>query len=186
MGLGNPGPRYERTRHNIGFMAIDAIAARLGVSAWRSKHDAWIAHVPSANMLLIKPQTFMNESGRAVAPIAAWWKVSRPCVLVVYDDLDLPFGRLRLRRDGSSGGHNGMKSLITQLGGQDFPRLRIGIGRGGGEREAIDHVLSPFSLDEEKRLSPIIAAAADGAEHWLNKGVEAAVPLVNGWSETVL
>ena len=109
----------------------------------------------------------MNASGEAVAPIAARRKTARPYILVVYDDLDIPFGRLRMRQDGSAGGHNGMKSLIHSLGGQDFPRLRIGIGRG--EREAIDHVLSPFTPEEFDRLNEIIAAAADGVEQWLTR-----------------
>jgi peptidyl-tRNA hydrolase, PTH1 family len=153
-------------------MIIDETAHRFGVETWKSKHNALVAPITTRNLLLVKPQTFMNASGEAVAPIAAWWKTPHASILVIYDDLDLPFGRLRIRRDGSSGGHNGVKSLIACLGGQDFPRLRIGVGRG--EREAIDHVLTPFNPDENTRLAELIHAAADGVEGWLARGMAAA------------
>jgi len=159
-------------------MVLDEAARRFGATEWKNKHDALISAVPSRNLLLVKPQTFMNASGDAVASIATWRKTLRPSILVVYDDLDIPFGRLRLRQGGSAGGHNGMKSLIERLGGQDFPRLRIGIGRG--EREAIDHVLSPFKPDEFELLARIIAAAADGVEQWLTGDFQTAASSVNG------
>jgi len=161
-------------------MVVDEVARRLGVSSWKSKSQALQAHIAARNLVLVKPQTFMNASGEAVAPIAAWWKTPRPRILVVYDDLDLPLGRLRLRGAGSSGGHNGVKSLIAELGDDDFARLRIGIGRG---HEAIDHVLAPFDEAERQRLAPILAAAADGVEYWLAHGTQATVPQLNGWRE---
>lgn len=163
-------------------MVLDEAARRFGATEWKDKHKALISAVASRSILLVKPQTFMNTSGEAVASIAAWRKIPRPSILVVYDDLDIPFGRLRLRQDGSAGGHNGMKSLIECLGGQNFPRLRIGIGRG--EREAIDHVLSPFKSDEVERLSGIIAAAADGVEQWLTGDFQTAASSVNARRET--
>jgi PTH1 family peptidyl-tRNA hydrolase len=120
----------------------------------------------------------MNESGYPTRKIAAWWKTPRPEILVISDDLDLPFGKLRMRASGGSGGHNGLKSMIEELGGDDFPRLRVGIGRG---REAIDHVLAAFDSDETRRLEEIVAAAADGAIAWLDTGIIAATQLVNSW-----
>lgn len=161
-------------------MVADEVARRLGVHGWKNKSNAQQAHVAPRGVVLVKPQTFMNASGEAVAPIAAWWKTPRTGILVVYDDLDLPLGRLRLRAGGSSGGHNGMKSLIADLGGDDFPRLRIGIGRGS---EAIDHVLAPFDEAEMRRLQPILAAAAESVEHWLARGTDATIPFTNGWRE---
>jgi PTH1 family peptidyl-tRNA hydrolase len=163
-------------------MVLDETARRFGATERKSKHNALISVVTARDVVLVKPQTFMNASGEAVAPIAAWWKASRPSILVVYDDLDLPFGRMRMRQDGSAGGHNGVKSLIECLGGQDFPRLRIGIGRG--EHEAIDHVLSPFKPEEFKRLELVIAAAADGVEQWLAGNSSVATSSINGWRES--
>jgi PTH1 family peptidyl-tRNA hydrolase len=163
-------------------MVLDETARRFGATEWKGKHKALISAVASRGVVLVKPQTFMNDSGEAVASIAAWRKTPHSSILVVYDDLDIPFGRLRLRQDGSAGGHNGMKSLIECLGGQDFPRLRVGIGRG--ESEAIDHVLSPFKPDEVERLNDIIAAAADGVEQWLTGDFQAAASAVNARRET--
>jgi peptidyl-tRNA hydrolase, PTH1 family len=162
-------------------MVLDEAARRMGATPWKSKSQALIAAVAVRDLLLVKPQTFMNASGEAVASIAARQKTPRPSILVIYDDLDIPFGRLRMRKDGSAGGHNGMKSLIACLGGQDFPRLRIGIGRG--EHDAIDHVLSPFKPDESERLAGIIAAAADGAQQWLTNDFEKAASFVNARRE---
>jgi peptidyl-tRNA hydrolase, PTH1 family len=162
-------------------MVLDEAARRMGATAWKSNHQALIAAVAVRDLLLVKPQTFMNASGEAVASIAARQKTPRPSILVVYDDLDIPFGRLRMRQNGSAGGHNGMKSLLACLGGQDFPRLRIGIGRG--EREAIDHVLSPFKPDESERLAGIIAAAADGVQLWLTSDFQTAASFVNAQRE---
>ncbi|MBV9103900.1 MAG: aminoacyl-tRNA hydrolase [Candidatus Eremiobacteraeota bacterium] len=178
VGLGNPGPEYAGTRHNAGFMVVDEIAKRLGVTHWRKKDFARQAHVASKRVVLVEPITFMNNSGWPVRKIASWWKTPRPEILVISDDLDLPFGKLRLRANGSSGGHNGLKSLIDELGGQDFPRLRVGIGRG---REAIDHVLGDFHGDERETMQCVVDAASDGALLWLDGGIVPAMNAVNGW-----
>ena len=158
---------------------IDEIARRLGVERWRKKDGAEQAHVASASVVLVKPQSYMNESGGPIARVAAWWKGRPEDVLVVVDDLDLPFERLRMRANGGSGGHNGLKSVIEHLG-EDFPRLRIGIGRNA-EDDAIDRVLSHFSADEERRLVAVIEAAADGVMRWLESGVVDAMNYVNAW-----
>lgn len=129
-------------------------------------------------MVLVKPLSFMNDSGRPLGKIARWWKTQPDDVLVVVDDLDLPFGRLRMRENGSSGGHNGLKSIIEHFG-TAYPRLRVGIGRSGSE--AIDHVLSTFTPDEERRLGPVIDVAAEGVVRWLERGPVDAMNLVNAW-----
>jgi PTH1 family peptidyl-tRNA hydrolase len=179
VGIGNPGPRYERTRHNVGFMVVDEVARRLAVSSWKKKDYARQVHVAAKRVVLVEPLTGMNGSGYPVRKIAAWWKTSRPEILVVSDDLDLPVGKLRLRASGGSGGHNGLRSLIEELGGDDFPRLRVGIGRG---REAIDHVLSEFDEDELAKLGAIVDTAADGVTTWLDEGILPATQLVNSWA----
>jgi PTH1 family peptidyl-tRNA hydrolase len=159
-------------------MVADEIGRRFGVERWRKKDFALQAHVAAQRVVLVKPLSYMNESGYPVRKIAAWWKTPRPEILAISDDLDLPFGKLRMRAGGSSGGHNGLRSLIEELGGDDFPRLRVGIGRG---RDAIDHVLATFSGDETHRLAEIVAAAADGAVAWLDEGLVAATQFVNSW-----
>jgi PTH1 family peptidyl-tRNA hydrolase len=178
-GLGNPGRKYEWTRHNLGFRVVDEVARRFDVSRWRNKDGAQQAHVAAQSVVLLKPQSYMNESGRPIGRIAGWWKASPHDVLIVVDDLDLPFGRLRMRESGGSGGHNGLKSIIEYLG-EDFPRLRIGIGRGG-EDDAIDRVLSTFTPDEERRLAPILDVAAKGVLLWLERGAIDAINYVNAW-----
>ena len=177
-GLGNPGPSYERTRHNAGFRVLDEVARRLGVERWKSKSEALQAHVAPRSVVLVKPQSYMNESGRPVGIIAGWWKAAPPDVLVVSDDLDLPFGRLRMRASGGSGGHNGLKSIIEVLG-ESFPRLRLGIGRG--RSDTIDYVLSNFSVEEERALPQLIDVAADGVLRWLEHGPVDAIQYVNAW-----
>jgi PTH1 family peptidyl-tRNA hydrolase len=164
----------------VGFRVVDEVARRCGVSSWRNKDRALQANVPAKSLVLVKPQSYMNESGTPIGRIAGWWKSPPPAVLVVVDDLDLPFGKLRMRESGGSGGHNGLKSIIEVLG-EDFPRLRIGIGRGNDD--AIDHVLSSFSSDEERRLTKIVDAAADGVERWLDLGPVDAMNELNAWQE---
>jgi PTH1 family peptidyl-tRNA hydrolase len=157
-------------------MVVDEVAHRLNVTHWRKKDFALQAHVAAKRVVLVKPLTFMNGSGWPVVKIASWWKTPRVDVLVVSDDLDLPFGRIRLRAGGGSGGHNGLKSVIDELGGDDFPRLRVGIGRGVG---AVDHVLSTFDKEEREAITEVVAAAADGVLAWLNEGIVPAMNLVN-------
>jgi peptidyl-tRNA hydrolase, PTH1 family len=162
-------------------MVVDEVARRIGPVHWRKKDFARQAHVATQRLVLVEPLTFMNESGYSVRKIAAWWKTPRPEILVISDDLDLPFGRLRMRAGGGSGGHNGLKSLIEELGGDDFPRLRVGIGRGRETPEAIGHVLGSFRPEERAELDKVVAAAADGALRWLDRGVTEAMNLVNPW-----
>jgi PTH1 family peptidyl-tRNA hydrolase len=163
----------------LGFRVVDRVAAHFGVTKWRNKDRAEQAHVPAQALVLVKPQSYMNESGGPIARIAAWWKTPPGEVLVVVDDLDLPFGRLRMRASGGSGGHNGLRSIIEVLG-EDFPRLRIGIGRGDGD-DAIDRVLATFTPDEERRLEPILEVATNGVLRWLERGTTDAMNYVNGW-----
>jgi len=177
-GLGNPGSEYERTRHNVGFRVADEVARRFGAPRWRSKNAALQAHVAQHAVLLLKPLSYMNESGNPIAAAAAWWKTLPSDVLVVSDDLDLPFGRLRMRAGGGSGGHNGLKSIIERFG-ENFPRLRIGIGRG--RSDAVDYVLSTFDSGEERELPMLIDVAADGIERWLSGDLDAAIQYVNAW-----
>ncbi len=177
-GLGNPGQRYERTRHNVGFRVVDEVARRLAVASWRKKDGAQHAHVAANAVVLVKPLSFMNESGIPLGRIAAWWKTPASELLVISDDLDLPFGRLRMRASGGSGGHNGLKSVIAVFG-EAFPRLRIGIGRG--RSDTIDYVLSEFGAAEEGELATVMGVAADGVERWLSGDMPGAIALVNGW-----
>ncbi|MDQ2908590.1 MAG: aminoacyl-tRNA hydrolase [Candidatus Eremiobacteraeota bacterium] len=177
-GLGNPGRPYERTRHNVGFRVVDEIARRLGAPRWKNKDGAAQAHVVAARVLLLKPLSYMNESGGPIAAAAAWWKVCAENVLIVSDDLDLPFGRLRMRASGGSGGHNGLKSVIAHVG-EGFPRLRIGIGRG--RSDAIDYVLSSFTAEEEHELPAFVDVAAEGVERWLGSETSNAIQYVNAW-----
>jgi PTH1 family peptidyl-tRNA hydrolase len=160
-------------------MVVDEVARRVGVASWRKKDFARQAHVAARRLVFVEPLTGMNGSGYPVRKIAAWWKTPRPEILVVSDDLDLPFRKLRLRASGGSGGHNGLRSLIEELGGDDFPRLRVGIGRG---REAVDHVLSEFGDEEMQQLGPVVGAAADGVMLWLDEGIVPAMQLVNSWA----
>ena len=179
MGLGNPGKQYERTRHNAGFRVVELVGRRCGAAVWRSKFEGKLAEVPSLGALLLKPMTYMNESGDSVALCAAFFKISPEHVLVVCDDINLPLGRLRLRREGSDGGHNGLKSIIAALGNSGFPRLRVGIGRSGPD--AIDHVIGEFDRAEETLLGDIIGRAADGVEAFVRDGIDAAIASVNAF-----
>ena len=179
-GLGNPGRQYERTRHNIGFMVIDELVRRLPDGAARRRFDAELleSSTTGGRLILLKPQTYMNRSGTAVSQAMRWYKVRLEDLLVVCDDLDLPFGRLRLRPQGSSGGHNGLKSIIEQIGSDRFPRLRVGVGRPI-RGDAVAHVLNRFSPDEEAALPAIIERAADAVMTWHAEGITAAMNQFN-------
>jgi PTH1 family peptidyl-tRNA hydrolase len=161
----------------VGFIVVDELARRWSVRDWHKKGEARYALDRSHDVILVEPQSYMNLSGRPVQSIATFYKVPPPRILVIVDDLDLPFGTLRMRADGSSGGHNGLKSLI-EVFGQGFPRLRIGIGRGH-DADAIDRVLGEFSENERKELPAIVDRAIAGAEMWLTGGVTAAMNVVN-------
>jgi len=184
VGLGNPGSGYEKNRHNAGFMFVDQIATWWKCPlATESKFKADIGKVPRGDhhWLLVKPLTFMNASGEAVQKIAAFYKVEHRNILVAYDDLDLPLGAIRLKPEGSSGGHNGMKSIESRLGTRQFPRLRIGIGRDQrGHQATIKYVLSDFSVSERGILERVLERASDQVEEWERSTLEKAMSLYNG------
>jgi PTH1 family peptidyl-tRNA hydrolase len=175
-GLGNPGPKYERTRHNVGFLVVDELSRRLSIDRWKTKDDARQAYDSARKIVLMQPQSFMNNSGVPVRLLASWYRTPPEALLVIYDEMDLDFGRIRMRPFGGHGGHNGMRSIIATMGDR-FPRIRIGVGRP--EYDSIDHVLSPFTAEEISRLPKIVDAAASGAELWLNDGIEAAMQFLN-------
>ncbi len=157
---------------------VDTLAERWGVRDWQKKAEARYAIDRSRGAILVKPQSYMNLSGRPVQSIATFYKIPPQRMLVIVDDLDLPFGTLRMRANGSSGGHNGLKSLI-EVFGQDFPRLRIGIGRGHDDPDAVERVLGDFTESERAELRPIVDRAVAGVETWLTQGVTAAMNLLN-------
>jgi len=171
VGLGNPGSKYANTRHNAGFFVIDRLARKLGTEESRKRFRGEVseARFENGKLVLIQPQTYMNESGITVREAMQWYKTPLDQVLVVVDDLDLEFGEIRVRARGSAGGHNGLKSIIQLVGSQDFARLRIGIGRG--RSATISHVLSRFSPEEEADLPRVIERAAEMAELWARRGV---------------
>jgi PTH1 family peptidyl-tRNA hydrolase len=178
VGLGNPGRQYAGTRHNIGFDVVDEVARRWNVALrpWKSVAD--VAVVSLRGAVLVEPQTFMNLSGDAVSRIAAFHKLDPADVLVVVDEVQLPVGRIRLRRSGSAGGHNGLKSLIQHMG-TEFPRLRLGVGRGDPNWDLADHVLSRFDRDEQSLVADSVKRAADAAEVFVEEGIEAAMNRFN-------
>ena len=181
VGLGNPGSRYGATRHNVGWMVIDRLADRAGWSGGRERDAARVAwgRYGDLDLMLVKPLTFMNESGLAVRKSLARERTPLEDLLVVCDDFALPFGRLRLREAGSAGGHNGLRSIIGELGSQKFARLRVGIGEPA--QDAIDHVLSRFAADERRDLPIVLDAAADAVETWARDGAPRAASRWNAW-----
>lgn len=179
VGLGNPGGEYERTRHNLGYMVVDELAARWGIVTWKNKDSARQALDAARGVVLVEPTSFMNLSGAPVRLISSWYRTPPERVLVVADDLDLPFATLRMRPFGGHGGHNGLRSIIATIG-KSFPRLRVGVGRPQHE-DAADHVLTPFDTHERGSLPAIVAAAADGVQIWLDDGIDAAMRFANTW-----
>jgi PTH1 family peptidyl-tRNA hydrolase len=199
VGLGNPGPQYARNRHNLGFQVIDILARRHNIEVGRSQNkarfgDGWISQRRSPEpgnpfgglaerqkVLLVKPITYMNNSGEAVGPLMRYFDVNVANLLVIHDDLDLASAKLRLRPGGSSGGQNGIKSIIQHLGGaQEFGRVRMGIGRPPGRMNPADYVLQNFSAAEEEEFSILRETAADAVECWLFEGIEVAMNRFNG------
>ena len=182
VGLGNPGPKYRNTRHNVGFRVLDLMADRLKAPFARERYRGLVAEtrLGDRRLLLLKPQTFMNVSGASVAEAARYWADSPEDVLVVADDVNLPLGRLRFRAGGSAGGHNGLKSIIAQLGSQDFPRLRIGVGDDRGGADLADHVLGTFSPDERQVVEETIERAVSAVLCYLDDGLETAMNRYNG------
>jgi PTH1 family peptidyl-tRNA hydrolase len=172
-GLGNPGDRYRGTRHNVGFSVLDAIAARHGLKFETAPAEALQARWrrPDADVLLVKPLTFMNLSGQAVGELLRYFRIDPAEVLIVTDDVNLPIGRLRARPGGTEGGHNGLKSITQHLGTIDYARLRIGVGRGDERRDLADHVTARFEPDEQGAIDESIARAADAVELWIGEGL---------------
>ncbi len=183
VGLGNPGREYEKTRHNCGFRAMDILAKNLGCKVDKAKFQGLYGQVSykGSKLLLLKPMTYMNLSGRSVLQLSAYFHVPPQRIIVMFDDISLEPGRLRIRGDGSAGGHNGIKSIISELGSQDFPRVKIGVGaKAHPEQDLADWVLSTFSASEEKALASALERAADAALSIIDQGVAAAANRYNG------
>ena len=182
-GLGNPGQKYEHTRHNMGFLTVDLLAEEAGVKLNKVKFKSAYNMVSFAGQrcLVMKPQTYMNLSGEAVGEAARFYKIPAGHVLVIYDDISLPVGKIRVRPTGSAGGHNGIKSIIAQLGSRNFPRVKVGVGaKPHPDYELADWVLSRFSAQEQKALEPALERAAEAALTVVAEGVEAAASKFNG------
>ena len=178
VGLGNPGADYRHTRHNVGFDVLDELGRRWGVrfKSWKGLADVGL--VKAQDALLAKPQTYMNASGEAVQRIASFHKLDPADVLIVADEVQLPLGRIRLRPSGSDGGHNGLKSVIQHLG-REFPRLRVGVGRGDPRWDLADHVLSRFDIEEREVVERSVTRAADAVEVFLQRGLSEAMNRYN-------
>jgi len=181
VGLGNPGSQYKGTRHNVGFTVVEELASRASVGFESAPAEALIAkwRRPDDVVLLVKPLTFMNLSGQAIGELARYFKIDVADLLVIVDEVHLPLGKLRARARGSAGGHNGLKSVIAHLG-DEFARLRLGVGRGGDQRNLADHVLSKFEKDEAGEVERMTARAADAAEMFIASGIGAVMNAFNG------
>lgn len=181
VGLGNPGLRYQHNRHNIGYQILDEFARVHNLSFSKRQHKALIASgwADEHRLLLVKPETFMNASGEAVQPLVAYYKIDLSHLLVIVDDLDLPTGKLRLRPFGGAGGHNGLKSIINRLGSNQFPRLRVGIGRPPGRMDPAAYVLQDFSPAEEEIMAQTRDRAVKAIDYWLEQGLDAAMNTFN-------
>ena len=182
VGLGNPGRTYAANRHNVGFRCVERLAAAhdLQFRKHQKKAKVILSTISDRRIVLALPQTFMNKSGHAVARLAHYYRVSLSHILIVYDDLDLPLGTIRLRPSGGSGGHRGMRSIIDQLGSREFGRLRIGIDRPPGRMDPADYVLQDFSSEEEALLERTLDGAVEAIETWLDEGIEAAMSRYHG------
>ena len=180
-GLGNPGPQYMHTKHNAGFLFLDRFASQMGIEDWRERFHALVAEgwIGAEKVLLMKPMTYMNESGSAVGPMLDWYKLAPEDLLVVHDDMDLPPGMIRLRAQGSAGGHNGVKSIIAHIHSEKFCHVRIGIGRPLPQWSVIDHVLAPFQEEDVPKIREAIDALVPAVECAIRDGIEAAMSRYN-------
>ena len=182
-GLGNPGRQYAGTRHNVGFEVLDLLARRHGLAFETAHADAlmtkWRTPLTSGGVLLVKPLTFMNRSGIAVGELARYFRIEVPDILVIVDEVALDLGRLRARARGSAGGHNGLKSIAEHLGTEEYPRLRLGVGRGDARRDLADHVLATFDAEEATLANEMIARAADAAESFIESDIESVMNTFN-------
>ena len=181
VGLGNPGQEYRDTRHNVGFKVVDELAHRHGISSWNEKFGGLEAKTRFMELpvILAKPLSFMNLSGQAVQGFSAFYKIDTPDILVIVDDVELPLGRLRGRPAGGAGGHNGLKSVINSLGTQEFPRLRVGVGRGNTGKNLSSFVLGRFTDEEHEIISAAVLRAADATEVFVEKGIGPAMNMFN-------
>ena len=182
VGLGNPGPAYRHTRHNFGFLAIDELSDALNIQVKRLKFKAMLGEgrFGDSKVVLVKPMTFMNESGRAVAPLIHFYKLPLSNLLVIHDDLDLPLGTLRLRPSGGTSGQRGMASIITQLGTQEFPRMRLGIGRPPGQMDPVEYVLKDFLPSEQDLLKIVLQTAVEACQTFITEGLTKTMNKYNG------
>ena len=183
-GLGNPGREYQHHRHNVGFMVVDELCRRARADLAQEKFEARIGQgtLGRERVVFLQPQTFMNDSGFALAQAIRFYKVDLDDVLVVHDELDLPFGRIQVKRGGGPGGHNGLRSIVEQLGEEGFTRIRFGIGKPEGpnaKARVVGHVLSSFNAEEEQSLRELIVRAADAAETWVRDGLSVAMNRCN-------
>jgi PTH1 family peptidyl-tRNA hydrolase len=180
-GLGNPGRNYRENRHNVGFMCVDHLAERWSVPLTKTQSKALVAatQFENQNIILAKPQTYMNNVGQSIAAIVRFYKVDPSRVLIIYDDLDLPAGQVRMRPFGGSGGHRGMRSIIERMGTSEFPRLRIGIGRPQGRMDPADYVLQDFNDDEKVVMEIALRHCHDCITQFLTDGIEAAMTYCN-------
>jgi PTH1 family peptidyl-tRNA hydrolase len=186
VGLGNPGSKYQNTRHNIGWMVLDRLADRHGAAGSVKTRDAAATargRIGDDELILVKPMTYMNRSGEAMRKVMARERAPMQDVLVVVDDMDLPFGKLRMKAKGSAGGHNGLRSIIGEMGTESFARLRVGIGKPRGG--AVGHVLSDFAHAEQQHLDMILDAAADAVELWTDEGPDVVANRWNGWKPPI-
>jgi peptidyl-tRNA hydrolase, PTH1 family len=176
VGLGNPGPRYAGTRHNVGFLVVDLLAQRMGgrFKAHRGRADVVEGRLAGTPVVLAKPRSYMNESGGPIVAVSRFYKVPVDRLTIVHDDLDLPFGTLRLKRGGGDGGHNGLRSATAALGSREYARVRFGIGRPPGRQDPADYVLRDFSAVERKELGYLVDRAADAVDALLADGLESA------------
>ena len=181
-GLGNPGPDYRQNRHNIGFMVVDSLASVLDIPIQRVEMRALVGKgtLDGERLILAKPQTYMNNSGQAVASLARFYKIPQEQLLVVHDDLDLPFGTLRIRPFGGTGGQRGMESIVERLGTRSFPRLRVGIGRPPGRMDPADYVLHNFNPDQQEFLPEVLGRAVKAIQSFVLKDIETAMNEFNG------
>ena len=181
VGLGNPGSEYAKTKHNVGWMFVDRMAERIGATGWKEKEKGMVAEgrVGAEKVLLVKPMTYMNNSGECVGPLMRWYKLGPEDVVVVHDDMDIPAGTIRIRKKGSAGGHNGIKSLIAHIGSEKFIRVRIGIGRPLPGRTVINHVLEPFAAEDVPRIAEAIEYLQPAVDCIINEDVDMAMNRYN-------
>lgn len=177
VGLGNPGKEYSGSRHNVGFLAVDELADRIGIKLTRQGYDSLynIGKLKDQKVLLMKPQTYMNNSGVSVSQARNFFKVDTKNIIVIHDEMDLPLERIKIKKSGGSAGHNGIKSIVHHLGTNDFPRVRIGVGKPSKKSEGVKHVLSSFSKDEKNKLNRVLETATCAVEEIISSGIDQAM-----------